>query len=208
MKGSFNLDDADVYERGYHRLGNILIPISDYGPLVEKFVFKLAERASSESREWPLYELLWLAGSMVEDQNSILRAAYETRTPVFVPGWADGAFGTSLFMYSQTGRKIRINYFDDMKKLAELFFAEDRGGFALIIGGGISKHHTIWWSQFMGGLDSAIYLTTAVEYDGSLSGAHPREAISWGKIKPGGESVTVYGDATILVPLMAAALLK
>ncbi len=38
---------------------------------------------------------------------------------------------------------------------------------ALVIGGGISKHHTIWWNMFKGGLDYACYITTAVEYDGS-----------------------------------------
>ena len=48
---------------------------------------------------------------------------------------------------------------------------------AIIIGGGISKHHVIWWNQFRGGLDYAIYITTAQEFDGSLSGAQPREAV-------------------------------
>jgi len=40
------------------------------------------------------------------------------------------------------------------------------------LAGEISKHHTIWWAQLKEGLDYAIYITTAVEYDGSLSGAH------------------------------------
>ena len=31
------------------------------------------------------------------------------------------------------------------------------------------------------GLDYAVYVTTAQEFDGSLSGAIAREAISWGK---------------------------
>jgi deoxyhypusine synthase len=74
------------------------------------------------------------------------------------------------------------------------------------VGGGISKHHVIWWSQFAGGLDYAVYVTTAVEYDGSLSGAHPREAISWGKIKPEASSEVVYGDATIILPLLLSSL--
>ncbi len=60
----------------------------------------------------------------------------------------------------------------------------------------------IWWAQFKGGLDYAIYLTTAVEYDGSLSGARPHEAISWGKVKPSAKHVHVYCDATITLPLL------
>jgi len=77
---------------------------------------------------------------------------------------------------------------------------------ALIIGGGISKHHTIWWNQFKDGLDYAVYLTTASEYDGSLSGARPKEAISWNKIKPTSKHAVVIGDATITLPLLVAAL--
>ena len=30
-----------------------------------------------------------------------------------------------------------------------------------MIGGGISKHHTIWWNQFRDGLDYAVQVTTA-----------------------------------------------
>jgi deoxyhypusine synthase len=79
---------------------------------------------------------------------------------------------------------------------------------ALMIGGGISKHHTIWWAQFNKGLEYAVYITTAVEWDGSLSGAQTREAISWGKLKEKARHITIEGDATIILPLMIAALLE
>lgn len=77
---------------------------------------------------------------------------------------------------------------------------------ALMIGGGISKHHVIWWNQFRGGLDYAVYITTAQEYDGSLSGAQLREAISWGKIKEKAKQVTLEGEATVILPILVAAL--
>jgi deoxyhypusine synthase len=77
-----------------------------------------------------------------------------------------------------------------------------------MIGGGISKHHTLWWNQFRGGLDYAVYITTAVEYDGSLSGAEVREAISWGKVNVKAKQVTVHGEATAILPLIVAALLE
>jgi len=72
----------------------------------------------------------------------------------------------------------------------------------VVIGGGISKHHVIWWSQFKGGLDYVVYLTTATEWDGSLSGARPKEAISWGKVKPSAMSTFVVADATITIPIL------
>lgn len=75
---------------------------------------------------------------------------------------------------------------------------------ALMVGGGISKHHVIWWNQYRGGLDSAVYITTAPEHDGSLSGARLREAISWGKMRPEAPHVCVEGDASLLLPLLGA----
>jgi len=205
-KGLFEADDSDLAMKDIHRLGNVFIPVDSYGPRVEEFVRKLVATAAREKPVWPLYELLWLAGSMVDDENSILRSAYERRVPVFVPGWPDGAFGTSLFMMSQQDG-VRVDYMLDMRKLAEIFFTGKGEAAALIIGGGISKHHAIWWSQFRNGLDYTVYITTAVEYDGSLSGARPREAISWGKIKPEASKVVVYGDATIILPIVAAGIL-
>lgn len=77
----------------------------------------------------------------------------------------------------------------------------------MILGGGISKHHVIWWNQFKKGLDYAVYITTAQEYDGSLSGAKPREAISWGKINEKAKCVTLYGDITLTLPIIYAALI-
>lgn len=202
-KGLFELDDRELYDRGFHRLGNILIPLDDYGPRVEGFVSKLVERIASEGKtRLGIHEILDIAGSMLPE-GSILRAAHDTGTPVFVPGWPDGAFGTALFMEAvRQGVDVIVDYFRDMRKLSDMFFPKEGKATGLIIGGGISKHHAIWWSQFRDGLDSVVYVTTAVEYDGSLSGAHPREAVSWGKVKKQARKIVVYGDATVLVPII------
>ena len=207
LKGYFEADDNVLADRGIHRLGNVFIPVDSYGPKVEEFVSRLVEEARSKGEKWPLYRLLQLAGEMISDDNSILRAAAKSGAKIFVPGWPDGAFGTALFMEAQRGNRVEIDYYEDMKALADIFFPQEGSAAALLIGGGISKHHAIWWSQFRGGLDYVVYVTTAVEYDGSLSGARPREAVSWGKVKPRARKVVVYGDATIVVPILAYALL-
>jgi deoxyhypusine synthase len=77
-----------------------------------------------------------------------------------------------------------------------------------LIGGGISKHHTLWWNQFKDGLDYAVYVSTAVEWDGSLSGARPREAVSWGKISEKAHKAMVEGDASLILPIMVSALIE
>jgi len=201
-KGDWGFDDALLKAIDVHRLGNVLIPMENYGLAVEKFSRKMFEELVAQRKRWSGYELLWEAGRRISDDNSILKAAFERKIPVFVPGLYDGAFGSQIiFNLSTIG--LEVDLAEDEKKLVEIVFSSEKLG-ALVIGGGISKHHTIWWAQFKEGLDYAVYLTTAVEYDGSLSGAHPREAVSWGKIKPSGRTVTVYGDATVLLPLIVA----
>ena len=55
------------------------------------------------------------------------------------------------------------------------------------------------------GADFAVYVNTAQEFDGRDAGARPDEAVSWGKIKVGGDSVKVYAEATVVFPLIVAA---
>lgn len=205
-KGYFEADDRMLRDLEIHRLGNIFIPVENYGPLIEKVVYNTLDELD-HNKEWAIYEILDEIGKRTDDENSILRAAHRRSVPIIVPGYLDGSFGTALFTYTQIHKDLRINPFKDEEVMAEKFFHSKKAT-ALIIGGGISKHHTIWWAQFREGLDCAVYLTTAVEYDGSLSGAHPREAISWGKIRPEANHVVVYGDATILLPILAAAIIE
>ncbi len=202
-KGYFNADDRMLSELEIHRLGNVFIPVENYGPPVEKFVHQLLEELGWE--EVVPWKLIREAGKRLRDPNSILRKAYEKGVPIIVPGVTDGAFGTAILTYADKlrlwGKKLYLNPLEDERLLSEMV-SKSKKSAALIIGGGISKHHVIWWNQFKGGLDYAVYVTTAHEYDGSLSGAQPREAITWGKLKPSGKSVVVYGDATVLLPII------
>ena len=69
---------------------------------------------------------------------------------------------------------------------------------------GVPKHHICNANLMRNGADYAVYINTAQEYDGSDSGAHPDEAVSWGKIKINASPVKVCGDATILFPLIVS----
>lgn len=47
-----------------------------------------------------------------------------------------------------------------------------------------------------------VYITMAIEWDGSLSGARPKEAITWGKVKPTARQAFVLEDATVVLPIL------
>jgi deoxyhypusine synthase len=57
------------------------------------------------------------------------------------------------------------------------------------------------------GFDFAIQLTMDTPETGGLSGATLDEAKSWGKIGEHADTVTVYSDATITLPILVAATL-
>ena len=149
------------------------------------------------------WQLIQKVGEKIRNKKSILHWASKHSIPVIVPALYDGAFGAQLYLYAQEHR-LRVNQLADQELLADKIFSARKTG-ALMVGGGVSKHHTIWWNQFKGGLDRTVFLTSAPEWDGSLSGARTSEAISWGKIKEKAKHVTVEGDATINLPLLAAA---
>ncbi|MDX1611405.1 MAG: deoxyhypusine synthase family protein, partial [Candidatus Thermoplasmatota archaeon] len=137
---------------------------------------------------------------------SLLAACADEDVPVFVPGITDGSVGAQLWSWYETHRKFQVDLLADEHRLSQLVDEGERLG-AIMVGGGISKHHLIWWAQFREGLDDAVYITTAPEHDGSLSGARMREAISWSKMKPEAGHVTVPGEATVLLPLILGAAL-
>lgn len=199
--GSFEYKDSDLARINVNRLGNVVIPEENYGPVIEKFTMDLLSGMGDERNKISSAELVRRAGLALNDETSILYNAAINNIPVFVPGITDGSFGSQLWSYYETHRDFLLNILEDEHMLADIIFGAKKTG-ALMIGGGISKHHTIWWNQFREGLNYAVYVTTAQEYDGSLSGAKLEEAISWKKVREDAEFVNVYGDATVILPIM------
>ncbi len=205
--GSFEMDDNELKKKSIHRLGNVIFPEENYGMIIEEKMKEfLKDIFESGVKEPSTYELCWEIGKRIDNEDSLLYWCYKNKVPMVVPGITDGAVGYQVWQFSQN-HDFKINVLKDEKMLSDLVWSAAKSG-ALIIGGGISKHHVIWWNQFKEGLDYAVYITTAVEYDGSLSGARPREAISWNKIKENAPTMTIESDATIALPILYASLLE
>jgi deoxyhypusine synthase len=205
-KGSFLMNDAKLRDKDINRLGNVLVPNDSYGIVIEEKMRVLLQSLWGEGmKEVSSRQLCHEIGKRICNESSILYWAARNNIPVYVPGITDGAVGYQAWFFSQD-HDFRINLLRDSGELNEIVFNAERTG-ALIIGGGISKHHTLWWNQFKDGLDYAIYISTADEWDGSLSGARPREAVSWGKISEKAKKTMIEGDASIILPLMVSALI-
>ncbi len=204
--GLFEYSDRELADIGVSRLGNVVIPEENYGPIIEAAAYPVLEKLYSDGKDWSGVEILREMGMSLSDPSSILYNAAINNIPVFVPGITDGSFGSQLWSFYESNRDFRVNLLEDEHRLSDIIFESKKTG-ALMIGGGISKHHTIWWNQFREGLDYAVYLTTAQEFDGSLSGARLEEAISWKKVKADAEFVNITGEATVILPLLVASFL-
>jgi len=205
-QGSFTMDDAELTKQNIHRLGNVLVPMESYGPIIEeKMQLFLEEEYAKGTREMSTEDICRMIGSHL-GEDSFLYWAYKNDVKVIVPGIVDGAVGSQIWMFSQKHTDFKLNIIKDSDTLAGLIFKAKKSG-ALMLGGGISKHHTLWWNQYRSGLDFAVYITTAQEFDGSLSGALVREAISWGKVTQDAKQTTIHAELTTVLPFLYLGLL-
>ena len=206
LEGSFTLDDSELLKKNIHRLGNVLVPMESYGPIIEEKMQMYLEAAyKSGKKEMSTADITRMIGENL-GEGSFLYWAYKNNIPVIVPGIVDGAVGSQIWLFTQKHNDFKLNVVADSELLSSLVFKAKKSG-SLMLGGGISKHHTLWWNQYRDGLDYAVYITTAQEFDGSLSGALVREAISWGKVTQNAKQTTIHAEITTILPFIYSALL-
>ncbi|PIW32931.1 MAG: deoxyhypusine synthase [Nitrosopumilales archaeon CG15_BIG_FIL_POST_REV_8_21_14_020_37_12] len=206
-EGSFTMDDKELSDQNIHRLGNVLVPMESYGPLIEEKMQMFLEAEYQKGiKEMSTASICKMIGKNL-GEDSFLYWAFKNDVDVVVPGIMDGAVGSQIWLFTQKHSDFKLNLTEDANLLSGLIFKAEKSG-ALMIGGGISKHHTLWWNQYREGLDYAFYITTAQEFDGSLSGALVREAISWGKVTQKARQATLHAEVTTILPFIYAALLS
>ena len=205
LLGDFNASDVELHKEGTNRIGNIFVPTDryeDFEKTIQPFFKKMYEKQKRSGKMISPSEFIYELGKTVSDKNSILYWATKNNVPVFCPGITDGAMGLQLYFFKQGNKEFGIDVTADFEKAVQMVITADKTG-GIILGGGIAKHQLIGVNILRDGLDYAVYVTTAVEGDGSLSGARPREAKSWSKIKEEANVVCVEGEATLIVPLLA-----
>lgn len=203
LKGAFNVDDVALHKKGINRIGNIFVETEGFEILEKKIQPWFNELYEKEKSISPRRLNEFMGGKLPE--SSFLHWCSKNSIPVFCPGITDGAIGLQMYFFKQEHPDFAVDVTKDMKELADIVLNAEKTA-AIILGGGISKHHIIGANIVRDGLDYAAYVSTAQEYDGSLSGAQTREAKSWGKIKERGTAVQLHCDATIALPVIAAAL--
>lgn len=204
--GKFDAPGRLLFEKGINRTGNIFVPNDRYtyfDKFMQKFLEDLYQKQINENKIFSPHELIKELGLAINDKDSILYWAAKNDIPVFCPGIVDGALGDMIVFFKQKRKDFILDVSKEVSEITKIALNCEKAG-GVLLGGGISKHFVLNANIFREGLDYAVYINTAQEFDGSDSGARIDEAITWGKIKPNALAVKVYCDATIAFPLLVA----
>ncbi|MCU4926411.1 deoxyhypusine synthase [Halobacteria archaeon AArc-dxtr1] len=208
--------DETLREEGVDRIYNVYLPqefFATFESHLREEVFPVLEEEAEAEGSVSIERLtreLGRANAEVNEREGVAEgpgvaaAAYEHDVPIYCPAVQDSVLGLQAWMYSQTSA-FTLDALADMTALTDIAFDAEEAG-ALVVGGGVPKNFTLQTMLVTpDAYDYAVQLTMDPKQTGGLSGATLDEARSWGKLERDAENVSVYGDATITLPLVVAA---
>lgn len=203
--GDFALKGTELRSKGLNRIGNMIVPNSNYC-LFEDWIVPIFKTMMAEQLEgtlWTPSSVIARLGKEIDHEDSVYYWAQKNGIPVYCPALTDGSLGDMLYFFSYSNSPgLSIDIVADIRAINDhAVHAKSKTG-AIILGGGVPKHHILNANLFRNGADFGVFVNTAQEFDGSDSGAKPDEAISWGKLRLDSQPVKIHGDATILFPLL------
>jgi deoxyhypusine synthase len=169
-----------------------------------------------ERRRYTTREFLYRLGEHLWNTtggDGILTAAYRANVPIFCPAIADSSIGMGISQARHRDPDAgQIDVIGDITESANLVIRRPRTA-SIVLGGGTPKNfinqasvQAEFYDRRVSGHRYAIQVVTDVPHFGGASGSSLEEAQSWGKLAKDAERVTVHADATIVLPILAAAL--
>ena len=209
--GTHYADDRELREQGIDRIYDTYASEDEFISL-DRLVAKWAAE-TLEERPYTTSEFLSLLGQQAKKwskgEKGILSTAAELGVPVYCPALGDSSIGIGL---TETPKKVMFDIIGDVDETARL--AGERENLVIYVGGGTPKNFiqqtevtNMVHGREASGHKYAIQFVVDAPHWGGLSGCTFEEAVSWGKISVEADSVTVVCDATIALPMVAAALM-
>jgi deoxyhypusine synthase len=233
FRGSHNVNDADLRDKGVTRIYDILFDYEDVLMETDRRLREILVRPEFQ-KEMGTREFYHHLGKILDEhekennlgQVSVLAAAYRNGIPVFTSSPGDSTIGMNVagleLLAEASGLldkfKLKINPSIDVNDSTAIIlnaknYEKGKTG-VILIGGGSPKNFVLQTEPQIQevlmipevGQDYDINITDARPDTGGLSGAPPSEAASWGKIDPAKleETVTAYLDVTVAFPIMTA----
>ena len=212
-KGHWFVDDHVLYKYHIYRIYDVFVPEEDFVKLDYNLKMMYDEIADENNgKSLSSNEFAWELGKRLEDPNSILRSAYETKVPIFLPAVRDSEFGFAYWLHASSMRdskeRLQVDAFKDFPELAQICVDSPKNGM-VVLGGGVPRN-TVQTAALAAkkGMDYAVIITMDRPEPGGLSGSTLEETISWGKVKGEASKIMVIGDAMIIFPMIVASTLE
>lgn len=211
-KGHWIVDDNMLYEQNIYRIYDIFVSEEDFLRLDHRLVDIYDEIAAEKAGKGiSSSEFTFELGKRLNDPDSILRAAYESKVPIFLPALRDSEFGYAYWLHASKKDfkdALIVDAFKDVPEIIKMFKHSSRSGM-VVIGGGVPRN-TVQSAALATrkGMDYAVLITMDRPETGGLSGSTLEESVSWGKVKGGADKIMVIGDAMIVFPIMVASVIE
>ncbi len=211
LHGNFNADGEYLRKNGVNRTGNIYIPNERYiwyYNYMQMFLKEIYTKYKRNKKQITSYDFVKELGRDLENlenhQSSFTYWCYKNEIPLLCMPLNDGATGDHLYFFKKDHPDFSIDLVNELEVLYDTVMNADKVG-GIILGGSVPKHAIMNAFMLRDGGDYSVYINTGYEGEGSNAGANPEEAKSWGKAMPDENNVKVWGEASLIFPILVAA---
>ena len=219
-QGHFEVDDAILYEKEIVRIRDVYIKFIETLAAEDQVVQKMFKDKLID-KPFTTAEFCNMMGKISSEhakypEKSFLVSAYKYDVPVYVSTLKDSSLALNLGVHRLQNKVYNLDFVREILEQAAIVYNSKKSGI-LELGGGVPKNTAQQTGPMLdqilgnndGGQDYIIQITDARPDTGGLSGATLQEGKSWGKVQDPHEGlVTVYTDATIAFPIIAAYVLS
>lgn len=118
--GDFSLDGAMLRSRGLNRIGNLLVPNSNYCKF-EDWILPILDQLLLEQKRdgvtWTPSSIIKRLGREINHPASIYYWAYKNDIPVYCPALTDGSLGDMIYFHSFKNPGLVIDIAADIRSM-------------------------------------------------------------------------------------------
>ncbi len=210
--GSPDVNDEELFEHNVDRIYDTYADEREF----EKLDQWIGEWATThlEDRPYTTREFIYELGLEIDRRSGgntpgIVTTAARHNFPIYCPAIGDSSIGLGL---ATQKKNFLFDIIEDVRETGEMVL--DKDTMVLYCGGGTPKNFiqqtevTVRLAnRETSGHKWAVQFITDSPQWGGLSGCSFSEAVSWGKIDPDGDMVTVHCDTTVALPVVASAVM-
>lgn len=215
-QGHYDVDDMVLYEKEIVRIRDVYIKFFETLEAEDQIIQKMFNDKFID-KPFTTAEFCNVLGQISSEkakypEKSFLVSAYKNDVPVYVSTLKDSSLALNLGVHRLKNKVYNLDFVKEILEQAAIVYNSKKSGI-LELGGGVPKNTAQQTGPMLdqilqrndGGQDYIIQITDARPDTGGLSGATLQEGKSWGKVQDAHEGlVTVYADATIAFPIIAA----